>query len=39
MAFAVLGWAMMGAALAWGGWLLWKQKARLSDSLMAEEDF
>jgi len=39
MAFAVLGRAMMLAALAWGGYLLWKQKARLSDSPMAEEDF
>ncbi|HEX4326536.1 MAG TPA: hypothetical protein VH105_06935 [Burkholderiales bacterium] len=39
LGFAALGWTMMLAALAWGGWLLWKQKARLSDSPMAEEDF
>ncbi|MDB5805415.1 MAG: uncharacterized protein JWN73_2737 [Betaproteobacteria bacterium] len=39
MAFAMLGRAMMLAALAWGGYLLWKQKARLSDSVMAEGDF
>ena len=36
--FGMLGRVMMLAALAWGGYLLWKQRARLSDSPMAEEN-
>jgi hypothetical protein len=32
-----LGRAMMLAGLAWAGWMLWLQSARLSDSLFAED--
>lgn len=38
MAFAALGWAVMAAALAWGAWLLWKQRSRRSDNPFAEEN-
>ena len=36
--FGWVGRAMMLAALLWGGWVLWLQRARLSDSLFAESD-
>lgn len=36
-ASAWLGAAMMLAGLAWAAWIVWLQKARLSDSLFAEE--
>jgi uncharacterized protein YqhQ len=32
-----LGQAMMLAGLAWAAWMIWLQKARLSDSPFAEE--
>jgi hypothetical protein len=35
--FSVVGHMMMLAALAWGGWILWKQRAQRSDSPMAED--
>jgi hypothetical protein len=34
--FGWLGRAMMLAALAWAAWVLWLQRARLSDSVLAE---
>ena len=36
--FGFVGKAMMVAALAWAAWIIWLQKARLSDSPLAEED-
>jgi hypothetical protein len=36
--FGFVGKAMMLAALAWAAWIIWLQKARLSDSPLAEED-
>jgi len=36
--FGWVGKAMMLAALAWAAWIIWLQKARLSDSPLAEED-
>jgi len=36
--FGWAGRAVMTGALAWGAWLLWLQRARLSVSPFAEED-
>ncbi len=36
--FGWVGKAMMLAALAWAAWIIWLQKARLSDSPLAEGD-
>jgi hypothetical protein len=36
--FGWLGKAMMLAALAWGALIIWRQRARLSDSVFAESD-
>jgi hypothetical protein len=37
--FGVVGRAMMLLGLAWAAWIIWLQKARLSDSPLAEEDY
>jgi hypothetical protein len=33
-----VGHAVMLAGMAWAAWIVWRQKARLSDSPFAEED-
>lgn len=38
MFFGWVGYAMMAAGLAWAGVMVWLQRARLSDSLFAEQE-